>query len=87
MKLFGALGVVIQAKFCRGVGRLCVDPCRGVVIGFSDVTEGGVLSNPEQLSGLAEAQECVGDQECEDGPKVGDNVSHPDSALPAMDSS
>ena len=36
MKLLGASCVVIQAKFCRYVGRLWVGTCRSVAIGFSD---------------------------------------------------
>ena len=38
VKLLGAWCVVVQAKFCRYVGRLWVDTCRCVVFGVSDVT-------------------------------------------------
>ena len=43
MKLFGASGVVIQAEFCRDVGRMCLDTCRCVVNGFSDVGQVGMV--------------------------------------------
>ena len=36
VELWGGSCVMIQAKFCRCVGRLWVGTCRSVVIGFSD---------------------------------------------------